>query len=140
MKLRDATLADRQFFFDLRNDPDVVKFSTTRRGVTWAEHCAWWEKTEDHLLVAEEGGRRIGQVRLSPVDDACCELHYALVAADRGRGWGAKLLEEGRRVAKVLGYQRLLAHVDSPNTASIRAFLRDGWGVNSGLILLERDV
>lgn len=141
MKLRDAEITDRQFFFDLRNDPDVVKFSWTKRGVTWEEHCRWYQETWDHLLVAEEGATRIGVVRLTPLDDAACEIHFALVAADRGRGWGSRLLEEGRRVAKELGYQHVVARVDTPNTASIRAFLREGYSVASpGTLMLERDI
>jgi len=141
MKLRDAEVTDRQFFFDLRNDPDVVKFSYSRKGVTWAEHCQWYRDTWDRLLVAEEGKQRIGTVRLTPIDYSCCEIHFALVAADRGRGWGVKLLEEGRKVAKELGYSVVIAHVDSPNTASIRAFLREGYRVASpGTLMLEREI
>lgn|SRR5690348_3043510 len=144
MKLRDADLSDRQFFFDLRNDPDVIKFSYTRRGVDWDSHVKWWRDTWDHLLVAEEethqGTQRIGVVRLTPLDDATCEVHFALMAADRGRGWATPMLEEARRVAKELGYSHITAHVDANNTPSLRAFLREGYTVSSpGTVMLERD-
>jgi len=141
MILRDAELTDRQFFFDLRNDPDVIKFSYTKQGVAWDQHCRWWADTWDHLLVAVEGERRLGTVRLTPLDDACCEVHYALVAADRGRGWAAKVLEEAERVARELGYAHIVARVDTPNTPSIRAFLRSGYSVSSpGTLMFERDI
>jgi RimJ/RimL family protein N-acetyltransferase len=111
------------------------------------EHARWWKETNDHLLVAEVEvglGRvlvAVGTVRLTPLDDATCEIHLIVAPEQRGKGFSREMLEAGRAVAKELGYTHLIARVDAPNTKSLRAFLREGYTVSSaGTLFLERDV
>lgn len=146
MILRDAELSDRDFFLALRNDEVSVRFSYTKQEVGKLEHARWWKETNDHLLVAEHEfydgiEKRLGLVRLTPLDDATCEVHFILAPEFRGRGLAAGILAMARGVAKELGYTHLIARVDAPNTKSLRAFLREGYTVSSaGTLLLERDV
>jgi RimJ/RimL family protein N-acetyltransferase len=141
MILREATALDMKFFFDLRNDPESVRFSYTKRGPSWKEHQTWWHKTDDHCFVATDFDRDIGYVRLTPLDDSTCEIHFAIVPEQRGKGWAGFLLERGREEARHLGFTHIIARVDAPNTPSIRAFLREGYQITSaGTLFLERDV
>src|SRR5229473_7812353 len=91
ISLRDAEPSDREFFFHLRNEKQSVRFSYTKREVEWKEHRQWWFSTDDHLLVAvcddwHKGDppkppfpkRDIGTVRLTPLDEHTCELHFAI--------------------------------------------------------------
>ena len=165
MILRNAGFSDRQLFFDLRNDADAVRFSYTKRGVTWYEHNVWWDSTSDQLFVAETRclkrpnkdmldyletdywddknweNRKVGYVRLTPIDESTCELHFAVTPEERGKGWAVEMLAEARTVAADLGYKHIIARVDVPNTPSIRAFLREGYQITSaGTLFLERNV
>jgi RimJ/RimL family protein N-acetyltransferase len=141
MILREATALDMKFFFDLRNDPESVRFSYTKRGPSWDEHQAWWFKTDDYCFVAMDGQTKLGYVRLTPLDDSTCEVHFAIVSEKRGKGWSTFLLSAGRDEAENLGFKHIIARVDAPNTPSIRAFLLEGYQITSaGTLFLERDV
>lgn len=164
VSLRWAEPGDKDFFLAVRNDVLSVRFSYSQKPVDPAAHDRWWRETGDALFVAEvkaqEGlgaverwrqvrtrtlpgdtMRPVGTVRLSDVDDATCEVHLALVATERGKGYAAGMLQEAREMAGELGYSRIIARVDSPNTASLRAFLRAGYCVKSpGVLLLEREI
>lgn len=141
VSLRWAEPGDKDFFLSVRNEELSVKFSYSQKPVDPAVHDRWWRETHDDLLVAKVGGIRVGTVRLSTIDETTCEVHLALVASERGKGYAAGMLQEARRMAEELGYSRIIARVDSPNTASLRAFLRAGYCVKSpGVLLLEREV
>lgn len=142
MKLRPATDADKEYFRTLRNDPDAVKFSYTKREVTEDEHDYWWDVTGDVRLVAEgAGGDSVGVVRLTPLDAHTCEVHLTVAADKRGLGHAGEMLRLARKEAAWRGYERLIARVDAPNTASLRAFLRAGYDVvTPGTFMLERGV
>lgn len=146
--LRDAIGSDdREFFFEVRNDPTTIQYSYSKRAVGWQEHCDWWLKTDDCLYVAEELFElstvkwKVGVVRLSEVDARTTEIHFALHPKWRGRGLARELLALGREEARKLDYTVILARVDAPNTPSVRSFLRDGYRITSpGTLLLERSV
>ena len=141
VSLRWAEPGDKEFFLSVRNDVLSVRFSYSQKPVDPAAHDRWWRDTADALFVAEVDGAPVGTVRLSDVDEETCEVHLALAAAERGKGYAAGMLQEAREMARGCGYSRIIARVDSPNTASLRAFLRAGYRVNSpGILLLEQDI
>lgn len=141
MNLREAQPYDKQFFLDLRNDPDAVRFSYSRRPVTQDEHDFWWDTTGDYLYVAEALLGAVGTLRITPVDESTCMVHIAVGREFRGAGYAREMLQEATQEAKRHGFTHMTAHVDSPNTASLRAFLRAGYAVTSpGTLLLERDL
>lgn len=143
MRLRQAQNSDKAFFLEVRNDPQGIRFSYSKKAIDPAAHDRWWKETQDLLYVAEahqwEHRYAVGIVRLTPMDDACCEIHFAIHSDWRGQGLAVVLLEEGRKKAMTCGFTHIIARVDSPNTASLRAFLREGYAVTSpGTLLLER--
>ena len=143
MVLRDAAGSDdREFVFEVRNDPTTIQYSYSKRPVGWEEHKAWWLKVNDLIFIAEgEDQQKLGVVRLSEVDAQTAEIHVMLHPKARRQGRAVVLLALGREEARKLGYTRVLARVDAPNTASLRAFLKEGYRVTSpGVLLLERDI
>ena len=104
-----------------------------------AEHERWWRETQDARYVAESAGEDVGVLRITRLDETTCEVHLAVAPQFRGEGYSTEMLREGTLEAKRLGYERIVARVDSDNTPSLRAFLRAGYGVTSpGTLLLER--
>jgi RimJ/RimL family protein N-acetyltransferase len=129
--LRPATEDDARLLLDLRNDPDAVRFSGGRTGVTPAEHREWLSTRladpSTHLWIAEQAGDAVGQVRVD-VQDGSGTVSLAIAPSHRGRGIGSAVLSamvyemEHAGDAHTL---RAMAHVE--NTASIRAFVRAGF-------------
>ena len=141
MTLREAQTADKEFFLTLRNDPDAVKYSYSRRPVTQDEHDFWWDTTGDYLYVGVGLLGDVGTLRLTPVDESTCMVHIVVGKEHRGAGYATEMLREGLGEAKRHGFCHITAHVDAPNTASLRAFLKAGYDVTSpGTLLLERDL
>ena len=141
MNLREAGPLDKAFFLNLRNDPDAVRFSYSRRPVTQDEHDFWWDTTGDYLYVGVALMGDVGTLRITPVDESTCMVHIAVGREFRGAGYAAEMLQEATQEAKRHGFTHMMAHVDSPNTASLRAFLRAGYTITSpGTLLLERDL
>ena len=139
MRLRLATDTDADFFLTLRNDPETVRNSWSKREVTPTEHAFWWTLTQDRRYVAESLGEDVGTLRLTALDDSTCEVHLAVAPQCRGEGYGSEMLREATLECKRLGYARIIARVDAPNTPSLRAFLKAGYAVTSpGTLLLER--
>lgn len=141
MKLRPATDQDAHYFLWVRNDPQSVKFSWSKRSVAFKEHMAWWQTTADRRYVAEGITGDVGTLRLTALDDHACEVHLAVAPEFRGMGYSTEMLREATQEARRLGYRRIVARVDAPNTPSLRAFLRTGYDVTSpGTLLLEREL
>ena len=99
--LRDATLADAQFLFDLRTDPDVAAASNTAGPPSLERHVVWLmralENPDVRLFIVEDEGPRlmaIGQCRLDLKDDGnAAEVSIALVRSARGQGLGTAVLK-----------------------------------------------
>ena len=142
MHLRPATDLDAPFFWAIRNDPQTITNSWSKRAITEGEHARWWGQTHDTRYVAEgAGGEPVGIVRLTALDDSTCEVHLAVAPGARGLGYSVDMLREATDVAKGLGYELIIARVDAPNTPSLRAFLRAGYDIASpGTLLLERSL
>ncbi len=141
MRLRPATDEDSAFFWTVRNDPETIAHSWSKRGVTETEHTLWWAMTADQRYVAEGLTEDVGTLRLTALDDSTCEVHLAVAPGYRGMGYSTEMLKEATVVARELGYKRIVARVDSDNTPSLRAFLRANYDVVSpGTLLLQRDL
>jgi RimJ/RimL family protein N-acetyltransferase len=140
LTLRPATDADREFFFDLRNDPVAVKYSLMQTAVTPDEHAQWWANTREFRYVMED----IGYVRLG-VGAGRAVVSIAVAAPKRGKGYARLLLRLAHEEAARLGVTRLVADILPANTPSLRAFLRDGYEVTQVVpgpthLVLERAV
>lgn len=120
--LRWAVPEDAEYFHQLRCDPTASAMSR-RPAPTLEEHIRWWHSTGEYRLVAEEGDRRVGTLRVNPdgmvsiiVDPSC-----------RGRGYGQQMLKLVPQFMRVCGYKRLLAEIAPENEHSQAAFRKAGW-------------
>lgn len=146
--LRRATVSDGPLLMVWRNDPVVIRYSITRRGVTPAEHLEWLaarlSDPDRCFWIAEEGGTPVGQVRVD-LDRGVGTVSIVIASDHRGRGVGSAVLRamlvemaDGRRAS------RLRAEVEQENSASLRAFERTGFvrqGLREGgFVVFERSV
>jgi RimJ/RimL family protein N-acetyltransferase len=111
-----------------RNDPETIAASLSLRAVEPGEHEAWLKRVladpAERLLVVEDAGEPVGQVRIQRHDDGVLEVHIGLAPAARGRGVGREALELAWREA---GGEPLTARVLADNERSLRAFAAAGF-------------
>jgi RimJ/RimL family protein N-acetyltransferase len=75
------------------------------------------------LWIAEVDGQPVGQIRLERVGEDEAEMHFAVAAAARGRGYGTDmLLLVYEQAAAALGVSSVFGLVKPENLASQRAF------------------
>lgn len=136
--LRDATLADAQFLFDLRTDPDVAASSNRAAPPSLAEHIGWLtralENPDVKIFIVEDltlaDDKRLGQCRLDLIDyGRSAEVSIALIRAARGQGIGTAALRMLTHRATGLGVSWLEAVIRESNIASRKAFLAAGFYV-----------
>ncbi len=93
--LRTAREDDVALIRALRNDAEVVRFSTSARPVSEPEHARWFAAAladpRTRLWVAEEDASPVGQVRVD-VDGDTGVFSIAVAATARGRGLGQAML------------------------------------------------
>jgi RimJ/RimL family protein N-acetyltransferase len=146
--LRAAREDDFTLIRALRNDADAVRFSTSARPVSAAEHARWFSLAladpRTHLWMAEENGVAVGQVRVD-VDGEAAVFSIAVATASRGRGVGQAMLRlalaEVERESRVTTV-RAVTHPDNP--VSIHAFERVGFRrrevTEDGFVVLELEL
>ncbi len=130
--LRKATLNDKEFLFDLRNDPNAFKYYKNPRPVEKEEHLNWLNKVfsgevKKHLFILEFEGRKAGQLRIDDTGQGKAEMNIALKEGFQGKGLGILTLKQGIEIAKDLGFKELIAEVHQDNLASIKLFQKLGF-------------
>ncbi|MGZ4714899.1 MAG: GNAT family N-acetyltransferase [Acidimicrobiia bacterium] len=138
VRLRSATIADRDLLLALRNDADAVRWSTTAAGVTTEEHDAWLAvRLQDpacRLWIVELDGRPVGQLRVDVVDVATGVVSIAVDPAARGRGVAAAALHVLQDVVRGdVQIDRLRAVVHAGNEPSRRVFAGAGFTTVRGV-------
>ncbi len=133
--LRAAGPGDGERLLAWRNDPDVRERSFSSAPVSGDEHATWLGRTLADpqrllLVVEEDGGTALGQVRLDR-DGGVAAVSIGLAAAARGRGLGRAALEEAVRLAGQLGIERLEARIKPDNAASLAAFAAAGFAAEA---------
>jgi RimJ/RimL family protein N-acetyltransferase len=132
--LRPATMEDEDQLLEWRNEPSTRAASLTTDEIAPAEHRRWLErKLADPncaILIVEEDGQAVGQVRLDQVEPEVGEVSIGLAPDARGRGIGTKALTLAAGSARSrLGLKTLRALVRSDNLASISAFQGAGFAI-----------
>jgi len=146
LRLRRARPTDADQLRRWRNDPETRARSFSRQEISEAEHRRWLEqKLADPaclLLIVEDGGAPVGQVRLEKVSPSEAEVSIGLAPGARGRGIGRRALllaaAEGRRA---LAVGRLRAEIKEDNDPSLRAFAAAGFAEEAregGAVTLTR--
>jgi RimJ/RimL family protein N-acetyltransferase len=130
--LRPARDDDEVRLLRWRNDPSTRRASLTRQQISSDDHHAWLARLlndpDCQLLIIEDEGRPVGQVRFDRVAPDIAVISIGLAVAERGRGLGREAL----RVARAEGHRRLAvtelrAVVRRGNLASLRAFAAAGF-------------
>ncbi len=146
LTLRPATWADCERLFAWVNSPDSLRNKRlTRSTIPYETHRQWLERRlaapDVILLIAEERGLPVGQVRLEARDDAH-EVDIFVIAEARGRGIAAAAIEDALgRLWHRDADAKARALVRRDNTASARLFERLGFsrvGVDGDHTLYER--
>jgi pseudaminic acid synthase len=140
MIVRRATNDDALDVLAWRNDPTTRAMSRDTAIIEEAEHAAWFERALGDprrlLLIGEEGGDKVGMVRIDRGETS--EISININPRLRGRGRGAALL--AKALARFDG--PLLARVKHGNVASKRLFGKAGFtlvGEHDGMLCYRRD-
>jgi RimJ/RimL family protein N-acetyltransferase len=130
--LRPAAADDEARLLAWRNDPIVRASAFNQNRVSVETHRLWFaRKLSDPacaILIAEEDGQPVGEVRLDRVETDLAEVHIAVAPEARGRGIGGEILSLAARDAqRLLGVTCLRALVKRSNEASLRTFRSAGF-------------
>lgn len=117
-----------------RNHPVTRKASFSQDEISAVDHHRWFVgKLEDPgcaLLIIEDEGHPVGQVRLDLVAPDLAEISISLAADARGRGVGREALGlAASEASRLLGAASIRALVKPDNEASLRAFRAAGYRV-----------
>jgi RimJ/RimL family protein N-acetyltransferase len=148
LTLRRAVPGDEASLLVWRNDPLTRKASFQQEEVSSEDHRAWFVRKHADpdcaILIIEDDGRPIGQVRLERLQPDLAEVHVGLAAEARGRGLGREALQLAvRQAPQLLGVQNLCALVKAENDMSLRAFGAAGFeetGRTEDVVELRRSV
>ena len=118
--LREATIEDAKFLFDLKNDEDTRKNSiVTEDLILWENHLPWLEKRLEkpgmNIIMLDD--TPVGDLRLDYGDKT--EIGIRIIKEFRGQGIAQKA------VNMCLG--SLVAHIVDGNIASMRTFIANGF-------------
>lgn len=142
LALRKATIADVDALLLWRNDPTTRAMSFTSDEISYDHHVAWLAgKLDDPacvLLIAEEDGAPVGQVRLDLEADMA-ELSIALAPEARGRGLGRRAIRLAVNEAAALGLRAVRAEIKPENLRSLAAFRAADFHIVNGNGIVEME-
>lgn len=130
LALRPAEVSDARFLYELRRDPTVAAVSINKSNFTFRSHLEWLRRRlagPAGLFIVRLGNEECGQVRV----DGDGTVSLALAQRFRGRGLAPRIL----KLATGLKRRRYVAYVQKDNRASLRAFRRAGFRIESRPIL-----
>lgn len=134
LTFRPLRLRDALFCWRLASDPVVREASVDRRRPTVLGHLAWmwrWTIGSGTAWAIMSNGVRVGLFRGIEIGGGRSEVSIALTAEARGQGIGTEAIRHLSFDAAVCCGFPVLARVRSGNVASIRAFHRAGYEVES---------
>jgi GNAT superfamily N-acetyltransferase len=93
-----------------------------------AEYAAQRDRKRESAWIAELDGRRVGCVFCVNADGTTAQLRLLLVdPAARGRGLGARLVDECLGFARGAGYRRMTLWTNHPLVAARRVYISRGF-------------
>jgi RimJ/RimL family protein N-acetyltransferase len=134
LTLRRAVPDDEERLLGWRNEPSTRDASFTPDEISTEEHHRWFARKLANpscaLLIIEDAGQAVGQVRLDRVDPDTAEVSIGLAPEARGRGLGRTALQlAASEASKLLGVRTVRAFVRQGNPASLHAFRAAGFSV-----------
>jgi RimJ/RimL family protein N-acetyltransferase len=145
--MRDATIDDCRFVYDVNTHPSVRTQSINREPIPYDEHCTWFaaqlDASDRYLWIAmnSEGATDVGVVRFDLHENGSAgTISIALAPSARGQGLGrATIHEASRRLSQRLGINTIVALVRPANLASLAAFRGAGYR-DTGRTEIERGI
>ncbi len=132
LEVRLATMRDALALWQLANDPGVRMNSFKPEPIPLNRHMDWFQgklsSGDSRIWVLEVDGDVVAQVRYERIDTLTAEVHFAVVSAFRGKGYGTQgLVLTGLLACEALDVKRLRAVVFDTNPPSARAFEKAGY-------------
>lgn len=129
--LRPAVVDDMEQIFHWRNNPFLMKRSTSQMPVTWDEHRSWFSRAlqdpDRKILIVIQDEEPIGQVRFDRNGDIAVISVY-LVEEKTGKGLGIAAIRRGTEAAfNEWPLRRVIACVRNDNLNAARAFEKAGY-------------
>ena len=118
MELTNATMADAEFLFAIRNDPVTRAMSRGEAPIDWQAHVQWPARMIDDsncALYVARAPAPVGSGR-SDKRDGGAELSWTIAPAQRGKRLGTELLAQLIQRAPA---GALVAHIKSDNAPSL---------------------
>jgi RimJ/RimL family protein N-acetyltransferase len=127
LALREAQEDDEARLLRWRNESSTREVSLNPEKIPADDHHAWFGRRlsdpDCRLLIIEERGRPIGQVRLDRAARGVAYISISLTEGERGRGLGREALRLACSEAqRGLTVSELRALVRTENRASLRVF------------------
>jgi UDP-2,4-diacetamido-2,4,6-trideoxy-beta-L-altropyranose hydrolase len=136
LRLRVATVDDRQLLFRWANDPVVRHNSFHATAITWEEHCAWFTaKLQDPaclmFIALLDDGQPLGVVRFD-MQRHSATVSVSIAAEFRGRGVGGRLIRKAcEALLAIRPISRVNAYIKKDNVASQHVFAKAGFSRES---------
>lgn len=130
--LRLATLLDCEIVFEMANDPLTRQNAFNTDQIPHEEHISWFvQKVESKqclFCIAEIKGNVIGQIRIDLTQERNQgTIDYSVHHNYRGKGYGAKILQQLLSLPEVQKIDMLIGEVKIDNIASQKSFLKAGF-------------
>ncbi len=129
-------ILDRQFTFDLVNDPSVRSAGYATEEIPWDNHGEWLlrhhQSPDSHLFIIESSKQEsVGSLRFHRLDDSW-EIGIALASSARGKGYADHGVRLGMMELSTLhDIHHFTATIRPTNTASKNLFTRLGFSLES---------
>jgi len=127
--LRKVNINDINLLFSWRNDENVRKNSFNTSCVTYNEHAEWFNKklnsSDSIMYIFEVNNISAGVIRLDKMEDNSLIINYSIAKEHRGKGYSIILL---KMIKDMYNSYNLIGKVKSTNIASIKAFIKAGYG------------
>ena len=135
--LRPATAGDADLLLAWANDPETRAASFRPEPIPRDDHVRWLAarlaSPRSRVLIGEVDGP-VGQVRFELAADGAAEIGVVVAPERRGEGLASELLHaavDAARTDSAFPVTRFIARIRVENTASIRAFGRAGFRLES---------
>ena len=120
-----AKFSDIEFLWYLRNQPDVYKYSTKGRRISWKEHTDWilpiiLEVKPTAIFIIQKAKIPIGQIRFN---HKTLDISISILKEFRQKGSAIKALNLAIKKIKKQGKtKQLMARIHKENLPSVKLF------------------
>jgi UDP-2,4-diacetamido-2,4,6-trideoxy-beta-L-altropyranose hydrolase len=132
VEVRLANTGDSYLVYDLRNQPEVVRFSFSQEKFSFDDHDKWFSQKllsdESFFLIVVREGKGIGVIRFDYSSEYQFEISIFLQSEIVGKGIGGEALEKAILLLKKnKKVTHILANVHTDNIASLKFFLKNSF-------------